>query len=285
VKRFFKQHFNRFLPDTVRRSLKRRLEKKFHAPVDAHFTLEERNGVLWCKIDNGFSFLAPLACKDQLVRFTTALDGRAEFHTIACAAKQGGALFDIGAHSGVISALFCAARLQNRAFSFEPSPILSRRLSEIRNLNQFGERMSIQPVGIGDTKKVIEMLVDPVGGFVQSQRFEQTMWASPEHIQIQLERIADAAARLNVIPQFIKLDIEGYEYEAIRGSLEFLTHHKPTIFLELHLNYLEERNLSARAVAEMLETCGYGFYSYGGSRLSRRALYDSPLQSIHVVAR
>lgn len=285
MKRFLKQHFNRFLPDVVRRALKRRFDAKFQAPIDANLIVEQTNGVLCCKIDNAFSFLAPLACEEQLVRFTTAVDGRAEFHTIACAAKQGGVLFDIGAHSGVISALFCAANPQNRAFSFEPSLILAQRLVEIRDLNQFGERMSIEQVGIGDAKKTTEMLVDPAGGFVQTQRFEQTMWAAPERIEVRLERIADAVARLDVVPQFIKLDVEGYEYEVICGSVEFLTRHKPTIFLELHLNYLEERNLSARAVVEMLESCGYCFYSYTGARLNNRDLYDSPLPGIHVVAR
>jgi hypothetical protein len=67
--------------------------------------------------------------------------------------------------------------------------------------------------------------------------------------------------------------------------MEFLARHKPTMCLELHLNYLEERNLSARAVVEMLESCGYRFYSYGGARLNRQELYDSPLAGIHVVAR
>jgi FkbM family methyltransferase len=285
MRRFLKQHFNRFLPEAVRGVLKRHYDSKFQVAVDANLVVEQTNGVVRCKIDNAFSFFAPLACSEQLERFTKTVDGRAEFYAIACAAKQGGVLFDIGAHSGVISALFCAAHPQNRAFSFEPSPILARRLVEIRDLNKVGERMSIEQVGIGDAKKTIEMLVDPAGGFVQTQRFEQTMWAAPERVEVRLERIADAVARLDVVPQFIKLDVEGYEYEVIRGSVEFLTRHKPTIFLELHLNYLEERNLSARAMVKMLESCGYCFYSYIGARLNKRDLYDSPLAAIHVVAR
>ena len=45
----------------------------------------------------------------------------------------------------------------------------------------------------------------------------------------------------------------------IKGSIEFLARHKPTIFLELHLNYLEERNLSAKLLIGTLIKCGYGF--------------------------
>ena len=285
LKRLLKQHFNRFLPDVVRNSFKRRWQAKFNAPIEAELVLDETEGSLRCKIDNSFSFLAPLACEDQLVHFTTTLDGRAEFYSIARAARSGGVLFDIGAHSGVVSALFSAANPQNRVFSFEPSPILSGRLLQIRELNRFGERMCIEPIGIGDATKTIEMLLDPVGGFIQAQRFDHTMWASPRPVQIQIERIADAASRLNVIPQFIKLDIESYEYEAIKGSLEFLSRFKPTIFLELHLNYLDQRDLPARVVVEMLGQCGYRFYTCCGLQLKLRELYDCPLPSVHVVAR
>jgi FkbM family methyltransferase len=284
VKRFLKRRFNRFLPDVVRRALKRRLEAQFHAVADAEFRLEQVGSVLRCSIDDCLSFVAPPACREQLLRFTSG-DARAEFHAMERAAVQGGVLFDVGAHSGVISALFCAARPQNRAFAFEPSPILVSALREIRDLNEFGDRMRIEQVGIGDRQAAVEMLVDPAGGIVQALRFEQTMWKAPKRIEVRLERIADAAERLDVVPDFIKLDIEGFEYEGINGSLDFLSRHKPVIFLELHLNYLEERNLPGRAVVEMLESCGYSFYTHNGAHLHGRLLYDSPLATIHVVAR
>jgi len=305
MKRFLKRRFNRFLPGALRRALKRRWEAQFHPPVDAEFNLEHVDGVLRCTIDppqvrhgtdssewrngfavanNHFSFFAPLACHEQLIRFTSG-DGRAEFHAIGRAARQGGVLFDIGAHSGVISALFCATDPQNRAIAFEPSPILVRALREIRDLNDFGDRMRIEALGIGDTKATVEMLLDPAAGIVQTRRFEQTMWDEPERLEVPTERIADAAERLDVVPDFIKLDVEGFEYEAIKGSLDFLACHKPAIFLELHLNYLEERELPARGPLEMLERCGYCFYNYSGVRLHGSELYDSPLAAIHLVAR
>ena len=284
MKRFLKHRIKQFLPDAVRRALKRRFEAQFHGPIEHEFLLKQSDGVLRCTIDERFSFRAPLSCEEQLIRFTTG-DGRAEFDAIACAALQGGVLFEIGAHSGVISALFCAARPQNRAIAFEPSPILARGLREIRDLNQSGDRMRIEELAIGDRGGTLEMLIDPVGGFVQARRFEQTMWGQPQCIEVPLERIADAAARLDVVPNFIKLDVEGFEYEAIKGSLEFLARHKPLIFLELHLNYLEERKLSARAVVEMLQSCRYGFHAYSGARLRGPQVYDSPLAAIHFVAR
>lgn len=285
MRRFLKKHLNRYLPDRVRQSVKRRFAAKFGGVVEANLVFEETASALRCKIDDVWWFHAPLDCKDDLVHFTTTLAGRAEFYSIAQAAKSGGALFDIGAHSGLISALFCAANSQNRAFSFEPSPILCERLSAIRTLNQFGDRMKIEQIGIGEASGTTEMLLDPGSGYVQTQRFDQTMWSTPEVVQIRIESIPDAASRLNIIPQFIKLDIESYEYEAIKGSLEFLARHKPVLFLELHLNYLDQRNISARTVVQMVEECGYRFHASSGLPLKASELYDSPLPNVHVIAR
>jgi FkbM family methyltransferase len=296
MRRFLKRHFARLIPGFVRASFKARAEALFKERANANFTIAEKDGALSCKVDllkeglpvvnESFSFRAPLNCKDQLVHFTAKPAERPEFESLARAARSNsGVLFDIGAHSGVVSALFCAANPHNRVFSFEPSPILLERVREICDLNGFGDRMRIERIGIGDAMKTVEMLLDPVGGFVQVQRFAHTMWGTPQPISLPMERISDAAARLGVVPQFIKLDVEGYEYEAITGGVDFFKEHKPVIFLELHLNYLDQRNLSARVVVEMLGQCGYRFYTSGGSPVPAKQVYDSPLPSVHVVAR
>ena len=287
MKRFLKRRLNRFLPNAVRASFKRRLGAKFAEPVSTKFVVEEISAALKCRIDSpeaSWSFLAPVGCKNDLANLTDTPEGRAEFQSLARAAKTGGVLFDIGAHSGLISAMFCAAQSQNKAFAFEPSPVLAERLIAIRELNQFGDHMRIEQIGIGEETKAIEMILDPAGGFIQSQHFEHTMWAAPQSVQVQIETIHSAASRLNAIPQFVKIDIEGYEFEAIKGSIEFLAHHKPAIFLELHLNYFEQRNLSPKLLIDMLLECGYGFHTSTGTRLKPAEVYDSPLPIVHVVA-
>lgn len=284
MKRFLKKRFGKLLPEGLRTSVKNRLRSKFVEPVSTTFVVEETSFAFKCTIDNRWSFLAPVVCKNDLANLTDTAEGRAEFHSLAQAAQAGGALFDIGAHSGLISAMFCGARADNKAFAFEPSPVLAERLTAIRELNQFGDRFNIEQVGIGQESKTMEMILDPAGGFVQSQHFQHTMWAAPQSIQIRLESIPDASRRLGVVPTFIKIDIEGYEYEAIAGSATFLTDNKPTIFLELHLNYLEQRNLSPKLLVERLTDCGYSFRTSAGTSLKPREVYDSPLPIVHVVA-
>jgi len=284
MKRFLKTHLNRFLPSAVRSSIKDRFAARFIAPVTSNIEVVRTPAALNCRIDEDVSFLAPFNCNDELSYLANTPQGRAEFDSVARAGRGGGVLFDIGAHSGLISALFCAGNSRNRVFSFEPSPLLTERLVAIRDLNQFGERMRIEQSGIGEKDAVVEMALDPIGGFVQAQRFDHSMWGAPQPVRVKLESIAQAAERLHVVPEFLKIDIEGYEFEAIKGSQEFIARHKPTIFLELHLNYLDERQLSPRSVVTMLLDAGYAFYTSAGAKLKPSEIHDSPLPIIRIVA-
>lgn len=286
MKRSTIRKLGRFVPRGLRQAAKRHFVGQSIEPVDTCFALEKSEESITCQIDERFFFSVPRTWENELAHYTESFEGRAEFAALAKAAMDpGGTLFDIGAHCGLISALWCAAKPDNRVFSFEPSPALSRRLAEIRDLNQFGERMQLHQVGIGEAKGATTMLVDPVGGFVQTARFDNTMWGVPESIDIQIETIESASAACGAVPNFIKLDIEGYEYEAIKGSAFFLTRHRPVIFLELHLNYLEERKIGARPIVELLETAGYSFFTYTGAELKAADVFGTPLGVFHVVAR
>jgi len=56
----------------------------------------------------------------------------------------------------------------------------------------------------------------------------------------------------------LKVDIEGYEYEAILGSCELFTNHRVKIIaLEMHPQSLAKRNLSPDKITGFLNSCGY----------------------------
>jgi FkbM family methyltransferase len=286
MKRSTIRTLGRLMPRRLREYGKRHFTGHSIDSVNRDFRLEESGSRITCQIDEAVSFVAPLACRNDLGHYTTSVEGRAEFAALVDAASSpGGVLFDIGAHCGLISSLWCAARPANRAHCFEPSPALVRRIAEVRDLNGFGDRMQINQQGIGAAMSTATMLIDPVGGFVQSQRFDHTMWSAPEQIEVAIESIEGASERLGVVPDFIKLDIEGFEYEAIKGSLEFLRRHRPRLFLELHLNYLEERKLSPQEVVEFLLQAGYAFFTYAGLTLKAEDVYGTPLAICHLVAK
>ena len=286
MKRSVIRKLGRLVPPKFRERAKRYYLAQSLEAVTNRFTLTESASEVNCRVDDAFSFSAPIESKSDLAHYATSFEGRAEFAALSrAAAEQGGVLFDVGAHCGLISALWCTAQNGNRSFCFEPSPVLVQRLGEIRQLNRLDSRMEINQVAIGEAPGTMSMLIDSVGGFVQSQHFNHTMWSAPRSIDVTIESIESASARLEVVPDFIKMDIEGFEYEAIKGSVSFLTAHRPTLFLELHLNYLDQRKLSAKGVVELLRQCGYSFFTYQGAELAAEDVYGTPLSIHHVVAK
>lgn len=48
--------------------------------------------------------------------------------------------------------------------------------------------------------------------------------------------IDDLLGELDLIPQVIKIDVEGAECSVLRGAKKLLTNHKPVLLIEVHAN-------------------------------------------------
>ena len=59
---------------------------------------------------------------------------------------------------------------------------------------------------------------------------------------------------------FIKLDVEGFEYEVLAGGQQSIVRSKPVIFLELDDNNLRENNRTAKDIIELLISFGYSTF-------------------------
>jgi len=72
----------------------------------------------------------------------------------------------------------------------------------------------------------------------------------------------------NIWPDFIKMDIEGFELEALEGASKLLAR-KPIILLAFHPKFIEVRNKPAKNVFIMLLNSGYRFYNFTFKGLKR----------------
>ena len=196
------------------------------------------------------------------------------------AAKSARTLFDVGAHKGLFSLVFCACNEINRAVAYEPSPTLGAKAKHLAQINGYEARFDLQPSAIGDVSRTVPASVDS-SGFINFGQGDESF----DKFKIQITTIDDECERLGLSPDILKIDIEGYEYEALLGASDLLKLRKPVICLELHLDILEKRGIDPKLICDQLTKNDYHFFSCLGQQMSSQEVYGSAYAVLRLIAK
>jgi FkbM family methyltransferase len=165
---------------------------------------------------------------------------------------------DIGANIGIRAMAFARAVPQGRVIAFEPHPVSHRRLLEHLGMNAM---TNVTPVNMGvgserSSAKLYEVLENNPGmnrilGDVEGrERFAAT--------EIQLTPLQPVLEELGVAHvDAIKIDVEGFELEVLRGCAPILDRDHPLLFIELDDDNLRENGSSAQELLAFLRNKGY----------------------------
>jgi FkbM family methyltransferase len=161
-----------------------------------------------------------------------ATDDQLRFEFYKDLVGPGALVFDIGANLGNRTKIFL--RLGARVVAFEPqsscAKVLKRVLGKDRKFRLVQEALG-EKAGVADmhisTARVLSTLSDDwIESVSRTGRFGDEQWTAREPVQIST---FDEAIKLYGVPQFAKIDVEGYERQVIAGlshpigggSLEF----------------------------------------------------------------
>lgn len=159
-----------------------------------------------------------------------------DFFTFLSLLKDGkGDVLDIGANLGVMT-VHLANHLPNSTIhAFEPMPtnasILKRIIAKF-NLN----KAKIHEVALGDDSGTVKMVL-PVNGATVMQGLSHvkhesiTEWNEGKEVDVKLDKL-DNIINGQVI-QGIKIDVENFEYFALKGGTRIISAHHPIIYAEL----------------------------------------------------
>ena len=161
-------------------------------------------------------------------------------------------VYDVGAFHGILT-LFFASRCA-QVIAYEPSDTNHARLGENIGLNKFAN-VRVRKLGVGAQAGAGTLHYDPKmagGGSLNpsasapiSQRVEITT----------LDR--DVAAAFLPPPDLIKIDIEGWELEALEGARSTLDAYHPALFIEMHGETIREKRRKATEIVAFLHDAGY----------------------------
>jgi FkbM family methyltransferase len=193
--------------------------------------------------------------------------------------RSGMAALDIGSHEGYIMLLMAhLVGNEGRVFAFEPMPELFDGLKITRDSNQFKQIvLENSAVGAREGNAQIHLQASERSAshsLAPSETSEQTQEINVIALDTYFEKQGWPAIDL------IKLDVEGFETEAIEGMQKLLGNSKPICAIELHL-WADP----AKLVSRMFEL-GYQFthlngMACSGDEIQRR--YDSGKEDTMIV--
>jgi FkbM family methyltransferase len=173
---------------------------------------------------------------------------------------RGMTIYDIGAFQGLLT-LFFASRAK-AVVSFEPNTQNHARLMENLMLNGI-KNVEVRKIGVGSRHETRGMVASPLmpgGASVDGRTLEEFSRARVRTVveEISIVTLDQEIPQANLpTPDFIKIDIEGWEIEALRGARDTLELHKPTLFLEMHGETIREKRRKVNEIVSFLWEINY----------------------------
>lgn len=173
--------------------------------------------------------------------------------------RPGSTVVDVGANIGLQSLTY-AGLVGNagRVISLEPHPRTFKRLHEHITLNGT-TNISAVNVGIGQEEAVVDMyeVVATNAGMNRIIRDMEDPDRYPR-LEVKIRPLPQVLADLGVHHvDAMKIDVEGFELEVLRGCRSILASDKPALLIELDDDNLLQNGASASAVVDYLGELGY----------------------------
>ncbi|MEO5643290.1 MAG: FkbM family methyltransferase [Bacteroidia bacterium] len=169
--------------------------------------------------------------------------------------KPGMNVLDIGANIGETSMAFSKlAGITGSVFSFEPDPETFAHLSNHLAMNAC---TNVTPVNKGLGKEEGEMLLEEGENNSGGNRIAPDKQVDKgKKITVTTLDKFSALASIKKI-DFIKIDVEGYEYHVLQGAEETINKHRPSFFIELVDDFLKDQGSSSKQLVEFLQQKNY----------------------------
>jgi FkbM family methyltransferase len=175
----------------------------------------------------------------------------------------GKVVYDVGAFIGLRTLFFATHAKQ--VISYEPNSRNRARLMANLQANPSIRNVTVRPAGVGQSAASLTLLWDetrPGECVSETSAVGQMLLERGTPVRretISIVRLDDEVETLPV-PDFIKVDVEGLEFDVLSGAGKVLREHQPDLFIELHGSTLENKIGNATRVLELLFDCGYRVY-------------------------
>lgn len=180
--------------------------------------------------------------------------------------------FDIGTNKGEYA--YYAEKLMNpeNIYLFEPEKKLNKQLQAIFNNCQ------VNNTALSDNKGTHQFKIPVINGTIDnclsSLEIDNKEDNETETIiyEVKTDTLDNFTREKNIIPDLIKIDVEGHELSVLKGAKNFIDKHNPTLIIEIEQRH--HKNTNIESVFESFKVKGYQCYYYS-KKQSQLFSYDN----------
>jgi FkbM family methyltransferase len=214
--------------------------------------------VAWGKVRGGYSVAAPLA--DEVGRSIYYFGDLDKKVTWVCTrlVQPNDVVLDIGANLGLLS--FVMARLVGRGgivHSFEPNPTMVDLINQAIELNGV-KNVILHPFALGASPGELKLSIPALNAGAAS--LVPARWSDDGSTaaNVQVRTLSEVIAERKIPHiRLIKMDVEGFEPEVIRGAVDAFSNDPPdAILFELNDSVPHAEHQTIQALDEL----GYSYF-------------------------
>ena len=144
---------------------------------------------------------------------------------------KGGVYVDVGANIGNHALYFGKLENCTKIIAFEPNPHALRILKINILLNNLDQKIELHELALG-AKSMVETITFSAGNLGRTLIVQGSQTsAGPDRAQVQVKKGDDILKGAEV--DFIKIDVEGFEMQVLKGLEKTIKRCRPTLFVEV----------------------------------------------------
>jgi FkbM family methyltransferase len=236
---------------------KERLSGWFKPSKQLRFSL--KNGIIWLNEED----IAINANADNYIEWCIISGGTYEDEIgklIKISLKPGYIALDIGANIGLHSLRMSRSVGESgKVYAFEPLLYLQEKFVKNMHLNH-AENITLLPFALSDIASETNFKINKNAW--NQGTFNLSDVNTGNDIQKVIIKIADDIDEIKDLPRLdmVKIDVEGFEFNVIKGLTRTLQKHKPRIIFEYDSNYWLKAGKNINDCFSFLQSLNYKFY-------------------------
>ncbi len=166
-------------------------------------------------------------------------------------------IIDVGGNFGWYATLFAKAAPRGKVISYEPVPDTFEVMRDNIDINNMTTNVELHPVCVGEKAGTVSFLRTGNSGLGHVATGKE----SGESIDIAIVTLDEQLAKLAGKIALIKIHVEGFELNVLRGSRQLLADdHPPVVQVKLTDDRLERYGVSRHDICKFFQDAGMAVY-------------------------